>query len=117
MEISDTEAQNQVKDSGSAPKASVFLTVKLIYVKFSLLWGPCTCIMYRLFTTKSSESSFMMSVLSFQEAKMSILFFKAPMTIKLLDFYCKERITAPESSDHTFWAAQREFHNSKLIRQ
>lgn len=42
---------------------------------------------------------------------------KQPIIIKSLDFYCKERIIAPESSDHAFWVAQREFQNSELIRQ
>lgn len=59
----------------------------------------------------------MMPVFSFPGSPNEYSLFKAPITIKLLDFYCKERITAPESSDHAFWAAQREFHNSKLIRQ
>jgi len=42
---------------------------------------------------------------------------KQPIIIKSLDFYCKERIIAPESSDHAFPVAQREFQNSELIRQ
>ena len=42
---------------------------------------------------------------------------KQPIIIKSLDFYCQERIIAPESSDHAFPVAQREFQNSELIRQ
>lgn len=66
---------------------------------------------------KPLESSLMMFALFLPGDRNEHSLFKLPIIIKSLDFYCKERIITPESSDHAFWVSQKEFHNSELIRQ